>query len=350
MGKGDGKKKRKKKSAAAPSPADSKPAAVPSPTPLRVSNDIGIPVRHQIRVAKMNKQLAKQSGSSFRQKKVTRTKYRRSWDEEEILEKAEERKRKGQDPDWSVILNRTAASPLMIVDGYNIIYKWPRLKKHMIKGDTGRARQLLVDDLEDLRISKGYRIEVVFDGAGKSIKGPLGDSPGNGILPVDRVAKKEISKNGVRVVYTGRGVEADSYIESRCFQARNVTKGNISGNFIVATDDAMIRLAGQNAGALCMSAGRFVDELKAVKKVVEYRVEAAMAKVNGHAIRPEKLRKEGTSIHVGRFGKRPLLIEDKRNKTKTKKRKPQFEDLELDIQVDEDENGIAWWMKLPEQE
>ena len=35
-------------------------------------------------------------------------------DEEEIEEKAEERRRKGQDPDWDVILNRTAASPLMV--------------------------------------------------------------------------------------------------------------------------------------------------------------------------------------------------------------------------------------------
>lgn len=51
----------------------------------------------------------------------------------------------------------------------------------------------------------------------------------------------------------------------------------------------MIRLAGENAGALCMGSERFVNELKAVKKVVAYRVEAAMAMVNGHAMRPEKL-------------------------------------------------------------
>jgi hypothetical protein len=35
-------------------------------------------------------------------------------DEEEIEQKAEERKRKGQDPDWGVILNRTAADPLVV--------------------------------------------------------------------------------------------------------------------------------------------------------------------------------------------------------------------------------------------
>jgi hypothetical protein len=54
-------------------------------------------------------------------------------------------------------------------------------------------------------------------------------------------------------------------------------------------DDAMIRIAGESAGALCMSADRFVTELKAVKQIVAYNVEAAMAKVNGQPMRPEKL-------------------------------------------------------------
>ena len=38
------------------------------------------------------------------------------------------------DPDWDVILNRTAAMPLMIVDGYTIILKWRRRKMHMVGG------------------------------------------------------------------------------------------------------------------------------------------------------------------------------------------------------------------------
>lgn len=79
MGKGDGKKKRKKKSTqSAPSqPQASQPKQ--QPPPQRVSTDINIPVRAQIRYAQMHKQAAKQSGASFRQKKVVRTKYRRTW-------------------------------------------------------------------------------------------------------------------------------------------------------------------------------------------------------------------------------------------------------------------------------
>ena len=273
-------------------------------------------------------------------------------DEDEIEQKAEERRRKGQDPDWDVILNRTAVSPLMIVDGYNIIYQWKRLKKHMVKGDTQRARQLLVDDLENLRSLKGWRIEVVFDGAGRNTVGPLGNGPAGSktVTAADRATSKDVSKHGVRVVYTGVGVEADSYIEARCSAAKNVTKGELTGSFIVATDDAMIRIAGQNAGAWCMSASRFVDELKAMKKAMSYRVEAAVAKVNGHAVRPEKLR--GTANNH-RFGRRQFVIEDKRNRTKAKLKKQEEEEqkyeVELDIEVKEDENGVPWWAQMPDQ-
>jgi YacP-like NYN domain len=60
--------------------------------------------------------------------------------EEESEEKGEEWKKRGQDhPDWDIILNRAATSLLVIVDGYNIIYKWPQLKKNMVKGDLQRA-------------------------------------------------------------------------------------------------------------------------------------------------------------------------------------------------------------------
>lgn len=345
MGKGDGKSKKPKKSKATPA---IEAVVVSKPPPQRVTNDVNIPVRYQIRWAQMHKKAAKAEGPSFRQKKVERTRYRRAWDEEEIEIKKEERSRKGKDPDWSVILNQTASRPLVLVDGYNIIHKWARLKKHMTTGDTARARQLLIDDLESLRALKGWRIECVFDGAGRSTLGPLGHGPGGSqSMKVDRSTSKDVSKHGVRVVFTGQGVEADSYIEKRCYEAKNVTSGELTRSFIIATDDAMIRVSGQNAGAMCMSATRFVDELKAVKKATEYRVEVAMAKVNGHAVRPEKLR--GTHIHISTFGRNSVLIEDKRNQTKrTRVKNVELlpEDM-VNVTVDEDENGVPWWAQAP---
>lgn len=330
--------------------ASSSPAEL-KPQPLRVLTNVNIPVRKQIALANLNKAQQRQTGDSFRQK--SRTAYRRTWDEEELEVKALERRQRGQDPDWDVILNRTASSPLMIVDGYNIIYKWPRLKKHMQRGDPGRARQLLVDDLENLRSLKGWRIECVFDGTRRSTVGPLGHGPSANPRALDQATRQSVSKHGVRVVFSGVGSEADSYIESRCARAKNVTDGEITGSFIVATDDAMIRLAGQSAGALCMSADRMVTELKAVKKAVDYQVEAAVARVNGHSIRPEQLRgsMNGGTVTMPhrRFGRNSVVVEDKRNRTKAVKVEEEY-DIDLSgIKLEEDENGIPWWAKVPDQ-
>ncbi len=82
MGKGDGKKKRKKKSAtsATAGGAGAGAGATPQqqPQPMRVTNDSLIPVRRQIRWAQMKKEAERNSGTSFRQTNVKRTKYRKS--------------------------------------------------------------------------------------------------------------------------------------------------------------------------------------------------------------------------------------------------------------------------------
>ena len=81
MGKGDGKKKRKKASSSGTNNGggnnDSATAATPSPQPLRVTNDSLVPVRRQIRWAQMKKEAERNSGTSFRQTNVKRTKYRK---------------------------------------------------------------------------------------------------------------------------------------------------------------------------------------------------------------------------------------------------------------------------------
>jgi hypothetical protein len=172
MGTRDGKQRRPKKSES--SSSSSRPSTTSSSTPSstttssstasstpvtpqRVSNGINIPIRHQIRYGRLNKALREQqqqqqqstSGGGFKSSsssssspsstKTVRTKYRRKWNEEERDEAAQARRRKGQDPNWELVWNNQTsllAAPLVIVDGYNIIYHWSRLKKHMIKGDV----------------------------------------------------------------------------------------------------------------------------------------------------------------------------------------------------------------------
>lgn len=303
--------------------------------------------------ANFKKEQLKKSGLSFRQTNAKRTRYRKSIDEEEQEVAKIERKKRGQEPEWDVILNATATSPLVLVDAYNVIYQWPRLKKWMIKGDTKRARDLLLADLEDLHGLKGWRIECVFDGFGRSLTGPLGDGPG-GASEKERIPLSERQTNrvetgtGMRVVYSGVGASADSYIESRCLEAKSVTKGKLTGSLIVVSNDAMVRVAATGAGALCMSSDRLVDELKAVKKATEYRVEVALAIVNGVGVRPEQLR--GKSQLNTLSGGNQFIIEDKRKKKETKTneatapKRAELKDLKEGTKV------IPSWAQVPEKE
>jgi hypothetical protein len=188
MGKGDGKKKRKKKSSPSTSQSSSSSqseqhassssaaaAAHQQPQqPLRVSTNINIPVKRQIQWAKLNQAYLKSSQTSFRAPKKSRTAFRKRLDDNEQTELLENKRIRNSEVDWDVILqhgNGTSAGALMLVDGYNVIYQWSRLKKQMVNGNTQRARELLVRDLEELHCIKGWRIECVFDGFGRKVGG-----------------------------------------------------------------------------------------------------------------------------------------------------------------------------------
>lgn len=367
MGKGDGKQKRKKQSSA--STTSPPPPATSTPTvPQRVTNDINIPVKRQIQWAKMKQEYVK-SQSSFTQSNMkTKVSYRRRLDDEEQQQVIDDKRQRNAVVDWDVILsngNGTSAGALMLVDGYNVIYQWPRLKKQMLLGNTQRARELLVRDLEELHNIKGWRIECVFDGFGRKVNGPLGDAgPGGERISLsDReFTRHNTNSKGVRIVYSGIGASADSYIEKRCLDAKSITQGKLSvagGSLIAASNDAMVRLVATGAGALVMSSDRLVDELKAVKKVTEYRVEVALAMINRES-RREELRNNlnmpmmqgakglGTSVPVGlsetadgkqvvnTFRGGQFIIEDKRKRkikqdtadvVEPNKKKAVFDDL-----------------------
>jgi len=82
MGKGDGKKKRPKKKSSSSSSVAPTPAPI---APLRVSNDINVPIRRQIRYAQMKKEALRSSGTSFRANNVKRTAYRKNLGELNVI-------------------------------------------------------------------------------------------------------------------------------------------------------------------------------------------------------------------------------------------------------------------------
>lgn len=330
MGKGDGKKKRKKKK---PASSEGAEIAQVTPTAQRVSTDINVPIRLQIAYGQARKQRIAASQTSFRQSnnnKVQKTKYRKVIDEETEEIARQIRAERASEPRWDVILSRQGVSPLVMVDGYNLIHAWPRLKKWMVQGELYRARDALVSDLEDLKIIKGWRIEVVFDGAGRKGNdlslghGPGGAAASSKITAADKEHAKEVTEQGVRIVFSGAGRDADAYIEDRCIEALDVTKGKITGSLIVVSDDAMIRSVGQETGAHCMGCDRLISELKAVRAATNYAVEVAVAKANGHGVRPVQLR--GTTA-PGLFnsGKTVVISKQKRKEEKALAKQQQKE-------------------------
>jgi len=180
----------------------------------------------------------------------------------------------------------------------------------------------------------------------------LGDGPGTAsirerISKADEQASKKVTDNGVRIVYSGAGTSADGYIETRCYEAKKVTDGKLTGSLIVATDDSMIRCAAANAGAMCMSAGRMVDELKALRRATMYRVEAAVARVNGHDIRPIQL--QGRPMPTT-FTKGSAIIEDKRNRSKKTRKKEVNEMTKTLEDLKKGTTSTPSWAVVPKHE
>jgi predicted RNA-binding protein with PIN domain len=222
---------------------------------------------------------------------------------------------------------------------------------------------MLIHDMEELRALKGWRIEIVFDGYGRDVNGLLGsgsgsatansgnDNDNNGasdsrqkIAKIDQEATKKVTDNGVRVVFSGVGMSADGYIEARCYDAKKVTDGKLTGSLIIATDDNLIRSAGASAGAVSMSANRLIDELRALRKSTMYRVEAAVAKANGHAMRPEKLM--GT-ILPSKLTRGAIIIEDKRNRPKKRKKKEDGEQVRTLDDLKKGTTSLPSWAVVP---
>lgn len=115
-----------------------------------------------------------------------------------------------------------ASRELLVVDGYNVIYKSPRYLARMDDSEGGdpfeQARDLLVADVA--AYAKGrYEPVIVFDAAGN-------------VSP----ERPDLSRAGVRMVFSAPGESADTVIE------RLVTEARLAPHAVtVVTSDRTIR-------------------------------------------------------------------------------------------------------------
>jgi predicted RNA-binding protein with PIN domain len=129
----------------------------------------------------------------------------------------------------------------LIVDGYNIVHAWPRLKRVLETRGLEDARDELVHALSEYAAHTGARVTVVFDSHGRI---ESGDPP----QVID----------GVTVMFGTSTASADHVIERLAQQAARRGRTN---DVTVATGDRLQRSIVGAMGAATINAAALAEEV-----------------------------------------------------------------------------------------
>ncbi|OPJ60612.1 NYN domain-containing protein [Clostridium oryzae] len=138
---------------------------------------------------------------------------------------------------------------IIFVDGYNVINSWPELND-IKKYSYEKARQKLIEMLQEYAAYKGYKLVLVFDG--HKLQGNLG-------------SKERVS--GITVVFTKENETADNYIE------KSVNDIGKNQDICVVTSDAMEQMVIFQRGATRMSSAEFHLEVQDARKSIKKKIE-----------------------------------------------------------------------------
>lgn len=198
------KQRRKKKSAA---DATASPASEPAPLSApRVDPNLPIPVRKQIqfvRMAKAPPPTPQPNKTKPYRRSITKEEHRQ---EKEVKEAAAIELSKRESKNFSLRLlydsyKRPGAGlcPVLLVDGYNILFKWERTMDMMAAKQFQDARDVLLEAMGVYSQTNGVRVVVAFDAMQSTI---------------NATCDEQVLSTGVTVVYCVTQ-EADSYIEAQ---------------------------------------------------------------------------------------------------------------------------------------
>lgn len=137
----------------------------------------------------------------------------------------------------------------LLVDGYNIIFAWEKLKK-LAENSLDDARAKLIDILSNYQGVHKCNLIIVFDAY--LVKGGTGSVQQYG---------------NVYVVFTKEAETADAYIE------RTTTLLSRDNNIRVATSDGLEQVIIMSKGAVRVSATELLSEVEAVNKHVRSHIE-----------------------------------------------------------------------------
>jgi len=148
-------------------------------------------------------------------------------------------------------MSASLSQAVLLIDGYNIIGLWPRLRDKRDRDGLEMARRHLIEDLVNYSAFLGLDARLVFDAYYQ-------DTP---------CVKEVITKN-LSVYYTEFGQTADTYIEKSCAVLRYELR-SLKRRLIVATSDRDQQLTVVGYGAEWMSALQLASDMESTFRQCE---------------------------------------------------------------------------------
>ncbi|MEB3342211.1 NYN domain-containing protein [Okeania sp.] len=150
-------------------------------------------------------------------------------------------------------MSRPLKQTILLVDGYNVIGLWPRLREVRNFHGLETARRDLIEALVNYSASQGLNTQIVFDSQYQYTP-----------------TTKEIITDRLLVYYTEFGQTADTFIEKACANLRqdiHLSKSRL----IVATSDRDEKLTVIGYGAEWMSSQQLAHDVENVASNVRSR-------------------------------------------------------------------------------
>ncbi|MCQ2515020.1 MAG: TetM/TetW/TetO/TetS family tetracycline resistance ribosomal protection protein [Ruminococcus sp.] len=144
----------------------------------------------------------------------------------------------------SITAKKYDGKDYLLVDGYNVIFSWDRLKE-LAEGNIDGARNVLINILCNYQGFKKCELIVVFDAY--KVKGN---------------SREVETENGISIVYTKEAETADTYIERT---SHTLAKNN---RVRVVTSDSLEQLIILGNGALRVSSREFLYEVEQAEEEI----------------------------------------------------------------------------------
>ncbi len=133
---------------------------------------------------------------------------------------------------------KEAKEEYLLVDGYNIIFAWPELKK-LAEENMDAAKTKLLDYLSNYQWIRGCRVIAVFDA-----------------YRVEGHREEVLDYYNIHVVYTREAQTADQYIEKFAYDNKK------NYNITVATSDGLQQIIVRGEGCSLLSARELKAEIE----------------------------------------------------------------------------------------